>query len=116
MTQTDKTASILQYSAPICITLAGDTVTQYGRPALMIALDERVSVYPSTTEHHLDKTVHDIYSLVYERINHASPRSMKCKVYLPYDIEYRAVQSALIVCLVAWVLCEQHVERNTGAA
>lgn len=98
-------------SAPLSVTIAGDDVTSYGRPALMIALNVRVVVSASTLDYEGDPRIKDIYTQVYQEIYSAQPSSMKVSVEIPLDAGVRALQSALIVCFVAYLL-SQKLEKN----
>ena len=94
-------------SAPLSVTIAGDDVTSYGRPALMIALNVRVVVSASTLDYEGDPRIKDIYTQVYQEIYSAQPSSMKVSVEIPLDAGVRALQSALIVCFVAYLLSQK---------
>lgn len=96
------------YSAPVSITLSGDDVALYGRPALMLALENRVVVSESEMNNEYDSETELIYSAIYKEIFGTLPAERKYHVEIPFKSSYRAVQAALIVCFAAQLLIKKH--------
>ncbi len=115
MTPSQSSTKSLSYSAPISVTLAGDNVTSYGRPAVMLAINKRAVVSVSRQEYQGDHMVKGIYTKVYQAIFGEAPSSMKILVNLPNKPEYRSVQSAIIVCFVALLLDQKNGKKTSIA-
>ena len=96
------------FSAPICISLCGDDVAAYGRPALMLALNRYVTLTPSDeSQYEHDEHVQKLYSLVRKYAQAKTPSELSFEIHMPFNSSYRSVQSAIIVCLSAYVLFQK---------
>lgn len=96
------------YSAPICLTLSGDDVTAFGRPAVMISIKKHVVVMPTDIEVEPDSLIDEVYADVFKEVYGKAPKKLRSmKVYTPYDSSLRAVQAALIVCFSAYLLAQK---------
>lgn len=96
------------YSAPICITLSGDDVTAFGRPAVMISIKKYVVVTSTDEAVEPDVVIDEIYADVYKEVYGEAPETPRSlMVHVPYQSSLRAVQAAIIVCLSAQLLSQK---------